>query len=123
MKNLDFTDLSPNEVFDLLALHTRWLSEQYKLGVQALPPEMVVAAFQGSDPQKTFFVNSGNTHLLVMAAATESMKTSSAPTPNFNMLGTAIIGAGMPATHDGPWPPVAADDTVIDLPINLSDQV
>lgn len=80
MDNLDFTDLLPNEVFDLLVLHTRWLSEQYKLGMQALPPEMVVAAFQSGDPQKTFFVNSGNTHLPVMAAASESMKSSSAPT-------------------------------------------
>jgi hypothetical protein len=80
MDDLDFTDLSPNEVFDLLALHTRWLSEQYKLGMQVLPPEMVVAAFQSGDPQKTFFINSGNTHLPVMAAATESMKSSSAPT-------------------------------------------
>jgi hypothetical protein len=33
-----------------------------------------------------------------------------------------IVGAGMPATHVGPWPPVATDDDVIDLPINLSDQ-
>ena len=74
MDNLDFTDLSPDEVFDLLALHTRWLAEQYKAGMQAVPPEMVVAAFQSGDPQKTFFINSGNTHLAVMAAATESMK-------------------------------------------------
>jgi hypothetical protein len=81
MDNLDFTDLSSNEVFDLLALHTRWLSEQYKFGMQALPAEMVVAAFQSGDPQKTFFVNSGNTHLPVMAAATESMKSS--PTVEF----------------------------------------
>lgn len=80
MDNLDFTDLSSNEALDLLASHTRWLAEQYKLGMQALPPEMVVAAFQSGDPQKTFFINSGNTHLPVMAAATESMKTSSAPT-------------------------------------------
>jgi hypothetical protein len=81
MDNLDFTDLSANEVFDLLALHTRWLAEQYKAGMQAVPPEMVVAAFQSGDPQKTFFINSGNTHLPVMAAATESMK--SAPAVEF----------------------------------------
>jgi len=74
MDNLDFTGLSANEVFDLLALHTRWLAEQYKAGMLAVPPEMIVAAFQSGDPQKTFFVNSGNTHLPVMAAATESMK-------------------------------------------------
>jgi hypothetical protein len=78
MDNLDFTDLSPDEVFDLLALHTRWLGEQYKAGMQAVPPEMVVAAFQSGDPQKTFFINSGNTHLPVMAAAIESMKSAPA---------------------------------------------
>jgi hypothetical protein len=78
MDNLDFTDLSANEVFDLLARHTRWLAEQYKAGVQAVPPEMVVAAFQSGDPQKTFFINSGNTHLPVMAAAIESMKSAPA---------------------------------------------
>jgi hypothetical protein len=49
--------------------------------MQALPPEMVVAAFQSGDPQKTFFINSGNTHLPVMAAAAESMKSS--PTVEF----------------------------------------
>lgn len=81
MDDLDFTDMSPNEILDALAEGTRWLAEQYKLGMQALPPEMVVAAFQSGDAQKTFFINSGNTHLPVMAAATESMKTSSAPAP------------------------------------------
>lgn len=81
MGNLDFTDLTPNDTLDLLASHTRWLAEQYKLGMQALPPEMVVAAFQSGDAQKTFFINSGNTHLPVMAAAAESMKMSSTIAP------------------------------------------
>jgi uncharacterized membrane protein len=81
MDDLDFTDLSPNEILDLLASTTRWLSEQYKLAVQVLPPEMIAAAFQSSDAQKTFFLNSGNTHLPVMAAATESMKVSAASPP------------------------------------------
>jgi hypothetical protein len=81
MDDLDFTDMSPNEILDALAESTRWLAEQYKLAMQALPPEMVVAAFQNGDAQKTFFINSGNTHLPVMAAATESMKLSSAPAP------------------------------------------
>jgi hypothetical protein len=81
MEDLDFTDLAPNEILDALAESTRWLAEQYKFAMQALPPEMVVAAFQSGDAQKTFFINSGNTHLPVMAAATESMK--SAPTVEF----------------------------------------
>ena len=96
MDDLDFTDLSPNEIFDLLALHTRWLSAQYKLGVQALPPEMVVAAFQSGDAQKTFFINSGNTHLPVMAAATESMKS----TPVAEILPPLGPPAILPSSED-----------------------
>ena len=99
MDDLDFTDLSSNEVFDLLALHTRWLSEQYKLGMQALPPEMVVAAFQSGDAQKTFFINSGNTHLPVMAAATESMKTSSSA-PTMEILPPLNTPAALPRSKD-----------------------
>lgn len=98
MENLDFTDLSSNDTLDLLATHTRWLAEQYKLGMQSLPPEMVVAAFQSGDPQKTFFVNSGNTHLPVMAAATESMKTSSAPT--MEILPPLNTPAALPRSKD-----------------------
>ena len=96
MDDLDFTDLSSNEVFDLLALHTRWLSEQYKLGMQALPPEMVVAAFQSGDAQKTFFINSGNTHLPVMAAATESMKSA----PMMEILPPLGSPAVLPSSED-----------------------
>lgn len=100
MENLDFTDLSSNEALDLLATHTRWLAEQYKLAMQALPPEVVVAAFQSGDPQKTFFINSGNTHLPVMAAATESMKTSSSA-PTMEILPPMQIPTVEPEDENG----------------------
>lgn len=57
-------------------------------------------------------------HWFGLVAEAVEVEASLPPAP----IMAAIIGAGMPATQGGAWPPVATHEAVIDLPINLSDE-